>query len=176
MLHVIANVESDVVPRAIVGVCLVASVKHVVLGDEMCRHRMYPERKQGPRQKVAQTFSTEEVPDEDVKYKLCYNVQELQSSDRLGSYHKRAKGIEPRLEEQPNELGEGIVEELALPVGGKVHVITICSLESVMLHMVLLEGYGHGYSNGEVGPHSKQTVSSGVTVTENNIVRYVMYS
>ena len=40
MLHVVADVEREVVPWTIVGVGLIATIEHVVLSDEMSGHRV----------------------------------------------------------------------------------------------------------------------------------------
>ena len=52
VLHVVADVEGDVVPGSVVGVGLVSSVEHVVLGNEVCRHGVDPQAEDGANQQI----------------------------------------------------------------------------------------------------------------------------
>ena len=158
VLHVIANIECEVVPRAIVGVGLIASVKHVVLGDKVSRHGMEPHAQEGPSNEIHQTLDTDEVIDEDIEHKLDHVVEDLKSGGRFGSDEGRSQGVEERLEEEPENLARSAAKEPTLPVRGEVHVVQIHAQVAVVLRVVLLEGDGHGDPDGQVGPHTKQTI------------------
>ena len=74
VLHVVADVERDVVPRSVVRVGLVASVKHVVLGDKVCGHGVKSHAEDGPGNKVHESLHPDEVVDAHVERKLSHVV------------------------------------------------------------------------------------------------------
>ena len=48
VLHVVTDVECDVVPRAVVGVGLIAAIEHVVLCDKVSGHRVEAHTQESP--------------------------------------------------------------------------------------------------------------------------------
>ncbi len=63
VLHVIPNVEPDIVPRAVVGVSLVATIEHVVLSDKVSGHGVEPHAQERTNDEVVERLESKEVPD-----------------------------------------------------------------------------------------------------------------
>ena len=148
MLHVIPNVECEIVPRAIVGISLVATIEHVVLGDEVGGHWVEPHAQEGTNDEIVERLKPKEVPDQYIKGDLYDRVEYLETSGRLRTNHERAEGIEQWLQKQPDNLERNVVKEPSLPVSRKIYVIAVGTLISVVLHVVFFERDRHWYANG----------------------------
>ena len=61
MLHVVANVEGKVVPWAVVGISFVASVEHVVLGDEVGRHGVEAHAEKCAHDEIDKSFRSTKI-------------------------------------------------------------------------------------------------------------------
>ena len=174
VLHVVTDVEREVVPWSIVRVRLVASIKHVVLSDKVCRHGVWTHTQEGTSDEIHQTFWPYEVVYEEIEYKLNHVVENFQFCGGFGTDETRSKGVEQWLEEKPEEFARRTAEETTLPVCGDIGIIQVNAQVAMVLHVVFLEGDRHGHTDGEVCPHSKQTVGQGVIVTKRNVVGCVV--
>ena len=97
VLHVVAYIEGQIVPGAVIRVRLISSVKHVVLGNEVGRHWMDAQREHSANQKIVQRFEPPEVPNESINGYLHDQVQCLQFRRRFRADKERSEGIEERL-------------------------------------------------------------------------------
>ena len=89
MLHVVAHVERDIVPGAVIRVGLVASVKHVVLGYKVSRHWVDSHAEKSANDKIKQRLEPEEVQDENVKDNLYDNIEQFKFQEWLWADDKR---------------------------------------------------------------------------------------
>ena len=78
VLHVVADVEGNVVEWAIVGVCLVTLLVEVMLGDKVSGQGMQSHGQDGSYDEVHVGLEAEEVDDGCVEYNLHYQVNDLQ--------------------------------------------------------------------------------------------------
>ena len=70
VLHVVANVEREIVPRSVVGIGLVTAIKHVVLSDKVRRHGVETHAEKRTYNHVVERLETEKVPYQRIKYQL----------------------------------------------------------------------------------------------------------
>ena len=63
MLHMITDVEGELVERTVIGVSLLAVEEHVVLADEVAGQRVKSHRQEGAGDQVDQRFRAEKVED-----------------------------------------------------------------------------------------------------------------
>jgi len=70
-------------------------------------------------------------------YPLCQylnrKVDDFEVSDGLWLAHQRSQRVEEWLKDDPQQLGEGVIEQTTFQLSGKIHVHLIISLVLVML-------------------------------------------
>ena len=158
VLIVVAHVPGQEVERPVVGVSFVALDEHVVLRDEVARQGVEPHGQERAQHQVGQRLGSQEVPHGKVSAHLDDNVDDLQEGQPLGAHKEGAKGVEVGLEEQPDQLGERVLEEAALKLRGDVHVLLRVTLVTVVLQVVLLERDGHGHPQRQVGEEAEDPI------------------
>ena len=101
VLHMVAHVEREVVPRAVVGVGLVASVEHVVLCDKVGTHRVEAHAQECTGDEIHQRLHPKEVENEPVEDYLHDIVEDFQLCGRFGAYKRWPNSIKKRLQKEP---------------------------------------------------------------------------
>ena len=125
MFHVVANVPRDVVPRAVVGIRLVALLKNVVLCDKMGTKGVESHGQERANNEVIHSLEAGKVIQANVKDYLNEDIENFHIHQGLGTDDKGSQCVEDWLEDHPNHLGEGIAEKLSLPLGGQICIIAV---------------------------------------------------
>ena len=97
MLRVVADIECEVVPWTIIGVGLVASIKHIVLGYEVSRHGVQSHRQEGANDKIVERLEPPEVQNKCIECDLHNNVHNFKVRKRFGTNKQWSESIEKRL-------------------------------------------------------------------------------
>ena len=122
MLVMVAHIKCKGVQRAIVRVCLVALLEHVVLRDKVTGNRMEPEGEEGARGQVEERAGTHRRENDNIKSHLNYKVDHVHGINGLRPEEEWPECIENRLENNPDEFGKRVCEQAALDAAGDVHV------------------------------------------------------
>lgn len=140
MLVVISSVVGEEVHPAVVRVGLLARNPLVVLSDEMADEGMEGGTEAGGEEEVSERLEGDKVPEEGVHGELEDPLRDFPVGEGQRLAEERAERVERELEAQEEELLGGRVEKLSFPAMRQVRVTAQLTLESVVKHVVLLEG------------------------------------
>lgn len=93
-----------------------------------------------------------------VKSNFDQKVDELPIAIGLWFEKQWPDSVEKELEDNPYAFRDNIVDKAGFGMAWDVHIYAVYSLEAMVLEVVLLESYRHGYTNREIGANAKPSV------------------
>mmetsp|Transcript_1975 Transcript_1975/g.4878 ORF Transcript_1975/g.4878 Transcript_1975/m.4878 type:complete len:259 (+) Transcript_1975:474-1250(+) len=158
VLIVVPHIEGHEVEPSVVTVRLLAGHEDVVLRDEVASDWVQAHAQEGGDYVEHRCPPVDKVPQRQVEGDGGDEVHGLLPARRLGVDDERADGVEDRLQQHPQHLLGGGVEEPAFEVGRHVDVDDVHALRVVVLQVVTLEGDGRRQPLRAVGQHAEQLV------------------
>ena len=142
MFDVVAQVVHEEVADAIVAVSSLALGEEVVFRKEVTRQPMQASlAQQGAAEKVGERSDAQEAHEGSVEGHLHHEVHHLQPPHWGRVLEVRPQSVDDRVQEEPEDLGEGVSEEVRLRHCRDVHVEGVVAHEAVVVTVVLLVGH-----------------------------------